>query len=140
MLLIKLQSREKFAFLQLAHYLARIDNDFGEDEKGIIAEYCNEMGIENIDFDINSFNLEDTLKQFKSKESKKIVVLELMILAHIDKSFHINEQVLIDKIAKYFEISTLEVNNYSAWGKSVAALYEIARIYIESDILKERVS
>jgi len=140
MLLIKLQSREKFAFLQLAHYLARIDNDFGEDEKGIIAEYCNEMGIENIDFDINSFNLEDTLKQFKSKESKKIVVLELMILAHIDKSFHINEQVLIDKIAKYFEISTLEVNNYSAWGKSVAALYEIARIYIKSDILKERVS
>jgi len=140
MLLIKLQSREKFAFLQLAHYLARIDNDFGEDEKGIIAEYCNEMGIENIDFDINSFSLEDTLKQFKSKESKKIVVLELMILIHIDKNFNISEQVLIEKIAKYFDISTLEVNNYSAWGKSVAALYEIARIYIKSDVLKERVS
>jgi len=140
MLLIKLQSREKFAFLQLAHYLARIDNDFGEDEKCIIAEYCNEMGIENIDFDINSFSLEDTLKQFKSKESKKIVVLELMILIHIDKNFNISEQVLIEKIAKYFDISTLEVNNYSAWGKSVAALYEIARIYIKSDVLKERVS
>jgi len=140
MLLIKLQSREKFAFLQLAHYLARIDNDFGEDEKGIILEYCNEMGIENIDFDINSFNLEENLKNFKSKESKRIVVLELMILAHIDKSFHINEQVLIDKIAKCFGISTLEVNKYSAWGKSVAALYEIARIYIKSDILEECVS
>jgi hypothetical protein len=29
MLLMKLQSKEKFSFLQLAHYLARMDNKYG---------------------------------------------------------------------------------------------------------------
>ncbi len=45
MLLMKLESKEKFSFLQLAHYLARIDNKFGAREEEIILEYCTEMGI-----------------------------------------------------------------------------------------------
>ena len=46
MLLMKLEAREKFAFLQLAHYLARVDNNFGKEEEEVILEYCDEMGIE----------------------------------------------------------------------------------------------
>ena len=42
MLLMKLEAREKFAFLQLAHYLARVDNNFGKEEE-VILEYCDEM-------------------------------------------------------------------------------------------------
>ena len=58
MLLMKLQSREKFAFLQLAHYLARVDNNFGKEEEDIILDYCDEMGIDNIDsFDNSKFDL-----------------------------------------------------------------------------------
>ena len=34
MLLMKLEAREKFAFLQLAHYLARVDNNFGKRRRG----------------------------------------------------------------------------------------------------------
>ena len=91
MLLMKLQSKEKFSFLQLAHYLARIDNDFGAREDEIILEYCTEMGIENLDsFDMQNFSLETILRDFKSEASKKIVVLELMILIHIDHNFNIN--------------------------------------------------
>ncbi|WP_198306412.1 TerB family tellurite resistance protein [Arcobacter vandammei] len=132
MLLMKLQSREKFAFLQLAHYLARIDNDFGKSEEEIIKEYCDEMGIENIDsFDIKSFSLEDTLKNFKSERSKKIVLLELMILIHIDRSFNINEQILIDKISQNFGLELENLDDYSQWGKSVAMLYEVAKVFID---------
>lgn len=36
MLLMKLEAREKFAFLQLAHYLARVDNNFGKEEEEVI--------------------------------------------------------------------------------------------------------
>lgn len=140
MLLMKLQAREKFAFLQLAHYLARVDNNFGKNEEEIILEYCDEMGIENIDFDIGNFDLEQTLKHFKSFRSKKIVILELMILIHIDKNFNINEQLLIEKIAKSFEIKSFDVDNYSSWGKSVATLYEVAKIYIEDEVQEECVS
>ena len=131
MLLMKLESKEKFSFLQLAHYLARIDNKFGEREIEIILEYCAEMGIENLDsFDMENFNLDNILKDFKSERSKRIVVLELMILIHIDHSFNINEQILMEKISNSFGIDLEDVNDYSQWGKSVAMLYEVAKVFI----------
>ena len=131
MLLMKLESKEKFSFLQLAHYLARIDNKFGEREIEIILEYCAEMGIENLDsFDMENFNLDNILKDFKSERSKRIVVLELMILIHIDHSFNINEQILMEKISNSFGINLEDVNDYSQWGKSVAMLYEVAKVFI----------
>lgn len=131
MLLMKLESKEKFSFLQLAHYLARIDNKFGEREEEIILEYCTEMGIENLDsFDMENFNLDNILKDFKSERSKRIVVLELMILIHIDHSFNINEQILMEKISNSFGLNIEDVNDYSQWGKSVAMLYEVAKVFI----------
>ena len=131
MLLMKLESKEKFSFLQLAHYLARIDNKFGEREEDIILEYCTEMGIENLDsFDMENFNLDNILKDFKSERSKRIVVLELMILIHIDHSFNINEQILMEKISNSFGLNIEDVNDYSQWGKSVAMLYEVAKVFI----------
>ncbi len=134
MLLMKLEAREKFAFLQLAHYLARVDNNFGKEEEEVILEYCDEMGIENIDsFDMDSFNLEATLNNFKSQRSRKIVVLELMILVHIDSVFNKNEQILIEKISQNFGISTKDLNDFSSWGKSVAKLYEVAKVYMSDD-------
>ncbi|MCT7532856.1 TerB family tellurite resistance protein [Aliarcobacter cryaerophilus] len=134
MLLMKLEAREKFAFLQLAHYLARVDNNFGKEEEEVILEYCDEMGIENIDsFHMDSFNLEATLNNFKSQRSRKIVVLELMILVHIDSVFNINEQILIEKISQNFGISTKDLNDFSSWGKSVAKLYEVAKVYMSDD-------
>lgn len=131
MLLMKLESKEKFSFLQLAHYLARIDNKFGEREIEIILDYCTEMGIENLDsFDMENFNLDNILKDFKSERSKRIVVLELMILIHIDHSFNINEQILMEKISNSFGLNIEDVNDYSQWGKSVAMLYEVAKVFI----------
>lgn len=131
MLLMKLESKEKFSFLQLAHFLARIDNKFGAREEEIILEYCTEMGIENLDsFDMDSFNLDVILRDFKSERSKKIVILELMILIHIDHSFNINEQILMEKISNSFGINLEDVNDYSQWGKSVAMLYEVAKVFI----------
>lgn len=92
------------------------------------------MGIENIDsFDMDNFNLEATLNNFKSQRSKKIVVLELMILVHIDSVFNINEQILIEKISQNFGIGNKDLDDFSSWGKSVAKLYEIAKVYMSDD-------
>ncbi|MDD2887148.1 MAG: TerB family tellurite resistance protein [Aliarcobacter sp.] len=128
---MKLESKEKFSFLQLAHYLARIDNKYGKQEEEIILEYCTEMGIENLDsFDFDNFSLDKILKDFKSESSKRIVILELMILIHIDHTFNLNEKKLIQKISESFGIDISDVNDYSQWGKSVAMLYEVAKIFI----------
>ncbi len=132
MLLMKLEAKEKFSFLQLAHYLARIDNEYGEKEEEIILEYCAEMGIENDDdFDIDEFCLEDVIKDFKSKKSKKIVVLELMILIHADDKFDLMERTFISKLNECFKFSKEEFELFSQWGKAVAALYQQGKLFIE---------
>ena len=134
MLLMKLETKEKFSFLQLAHYLARIDNKFGEKEKEIISEYCTEMGIDYIDsFDMEKFSLDEILNTFKSKKSQKIVLLELMILIHIDNNFHASEQELIKKISQKFDITLEDADDFSQWGKSVAMLYQVANIFINDE-------
>lgn len=131
MLLMKLQPKEKFSFLQLAHYLARIDNEYGEKEQEIILEYCAEMGIDNDDaFENEDFSLDDTLKDFKSNKSRKIVILELMILIHADDKFDLQERTLINKINNAFDFSEKDVEFYSQWGKAVAALYQQGKLFI----------
>ncbi|TLP40510.1 TerB family tellurite resistance protein [Arcobacter arenosus] len=131
MLLMKLKPKEKFAFLQLAHYLARIDNDYGEKEEEIILEYCAEMGIENDDdFEIEDFSLADTLETFKTKKSKKIVVMELMILIHADDKFDLQEKALISQINDTFQLSGENLEFCSSWGKGVAALYAQGKLFI----------
>lgn len=134
MLLMKLKPKEKFAFLQLAHYLARIDNDYGEKEEEIILEYCAEMGIENDnDFELEDFSLEEILKTFKAKKSKKIVVMELMILIHADDKFDIQEKTLISKINDTFQLSETNLEFCSSWGKGVAASYAQGKLFIEKN-------
>ncbi len=135
MLLMKLKPKEKFAFLQLAHYLARIDSDYGEKEEEIILEYCSEMGIENDEyFDIKLFSLEDILKNFKSKKSRKIVVLELMVLIYADDKFHLKEQILISEINSIFKLSLDNLEFCSQWGKGIASLYSQGKLFIENEI------
>ena len=134
MLLMRLESKEKFSFLQLAHYIARIDKRFGEKEEEIIKEYCDEMGIENLSsFDMENFSLDDILNDFKSKKSQKIVLLEIMILIHIDNDFDLNEQELIKKMSAKFDISLEDAGDFSQWGKSVAMLYEVAKMFINEE-------
>ena len=131
MLLMQLEAREKFSFLQLAHYLARIDNSYGEREDEVISSYCTEMGIENIDsFDIDNFCLEENLNNYKSQRSQRIILLELMILIHIDNDFHVNEKDLINKMTEKFGFDSKDIDDYSQWGKSVAMLYQVANIFI----------
>jgi galactose-1-phosphate uridylyltransferase len=45
MFLNRLENEEKVAFLELAHHIARSDDDFSDQQKEIIATYCMEMQI-----------------------------------------------------------------------------------------------
>ena len=134
MLLMKLQNGEKFAFLNLAYYMANIDGEIDKEEKDIIQEYCSEMGIDNIDYSVDKFNLEDTLSKIKTLKSQKIVLLELMILVHSDNKYHRFEQNVINKIANYFGISQKKVDTYSEWGKMASALYSQGNIFLQEEV------
>jgi uncharacterized tellurite resistance protein B-like protein len=128
---MQLKPIEKFAFLQLAHHLAKADGDYGNREKKMIEEYCIEMGIDDIIYDKNEFSLEECLNKFQNKKGQRILLLELMILVHVDDKYNQYEQELIQIISKKFDISDLSVKYASSWGKAVSALREQALLIVD---------
>ena len=129
MFLMKLRPEEKFAFLRLAHYIARIDDHFGDNEQEIITEYCIEMGIDDMIFEAAHFDLQETLKRFSSRESQKILIMELMILIHADDKYEEKEHLLVNEIAEHYGFDPISMQHYSQWGKAVSALYSQGKLF-----------
>lgn len=132
MLLMQLETIEKFAFLHIAHHLAKSDGNFGNREKNMISDYCIEMGIDDIIHDEDNHSLEESLSKFKTVKGQKILLLELMILVHVDDKFNILEEELINLISKKFNITGTGVKYASSWGKAVSALREQALLMIDT--------
>lgn len=126
---MKLKTEEKFAFLQLAQYVAQLDGEYGIKEREIVEEYCTEMGIENIEMNLKNFELEEILTIFRSSQSQRIALLALMVLVHVDDKFGIYEHKIIDKIAQQFNLKEKEIHLFSMWGKMGSSLYEQALIF-----------
>ena len=122
MFLNRLNSKEKEAFLKLAHYIARSDNDFSDKQKEIIATYCFEMQINDIDFNESSFNLDNTLSKFESKESQKIALLEVMALVFSDNILHQEEKKVLDAMTEKFNLSSTLIDIYAEWTKAILAI------------------
>lgn len=132
MLLMQLETPEKFAFLHIAHHFAQTDGNIGNREKLKIEDYCIEMGIDNIIFDQENYSLDECLNKFKSQKSQRILLLELMILAHVDDKFKECEESLVHKISEKFNIGNAQVKYASTWGKAVSALREQALLMIDN--------
>jgi len=123
---MNLTSEEKFAFLQLTQYVAKLDGEYGPKERELIEEYCTEMGIENFDINTNNFIIEECLKIFRTPKSQKIALLALMVLVHIDDAFGLYEHKVIHQIGQIFSLDEKELHFFSMWGKASSALYEQA--------------
>lgn len=134
MYLMKLENNEKFAFLKLAYYIANIDGELDLEEINVIEEYCAEMGLEDIDMDLEGFNLQEVLKEIKSARSQKITLLELMVLIHSDDKFHKFESKVITDIAMAFNITQHQLDIYSQWGKMTSALFLQGELFIEEEL------
>lgn len=130
MLLMQLKTPEKFAFLHIAHHLAQADGDMGNREKMKINDYCIEMGIDDIIFDEDNYKLDENLNKFKTQKSQRILLLELMLLVHVDDIYNQCEQDLIKIISKKFTIGETQVKHASTWGKATSALREQALLMI----------
>jgi len=131
MLLNQLRTQEKFAFLFIAHHIAKADGIFGNREKSIINDYCVEMGIDDIIYDTKTYCIDECLSKFNSIKSQRILLLELMILVHVDDKFNHYESDLINIISKKFKIDKTQVKYASSWGKAISALREQALLMID---------
>jgi len=131
MFLNRLNSDEKVAFLELAHHVARSDNDFSEDQKNIISKYCLEMQMDDIAYDEEQFDIYNTLDKIQNHRSRKIVLLEIMALIYSDDFLHEGERKVLEKILEEFDLSYNLSIVYTQWAKSMLALYIQGNALIE---------
>ncbi|MEA1954700.1 MAG: TerB family tellurite resistance protein [Campylobacterota bacterium] len=124
MFLNKLNEKEKVAFLELAHHIARSDEGFSDEEELIISKYCMEMQIEDIEYDEDSFDIYTTLGKIKNRDSRKVVLLEIMALIYSDDFLHEEERIVLEKILEEFDLSYNLSIVYTEWAKTMLSLYK----------------
>jgi len=124
MFLNRLEEKEKELFLQLAHYMARVDDNLMDEQKELIEQYCLEMNIDDIDFNEKQFNLEETLNKITNTYSQRIILLEIMAIVYSDDILHEEEKKVIDKMCEIFKIDSTVANIYGFWTKSIMNIYK----------------
>lgn len=123
MFLNRLTLAEKEAFLQLAHHIAHIDDDFSKAERIIIDKYCMEMQVDDVDYDPEHFDLGAVLAVFQEESHKKIALLEVMALVFSDGKLHRAEESTLDEIVKHFGLNPNLAVVYKEWAKSILSLF-----------------
>jgi transcriptional regulator CtsR len=122
MFLNRLNEDEKVAFLELAHHMARSNNDFSQAQQSIIGQYCLEMQIEDINYDEKDYNLSEILKKIDNKSSQKIVLLEIMALVYSNQKIDKEEQEVLDAMITEFNLTSSLVIVYGEWAKAILAI------------------
>ena len=114
MFLSDLTEPQKTAFYNIAMGLIYSDDILDMNEAELMAKFKSEMGLSEKKIPKNE-NLEDLLKAFNTKQSKAILILELLILANIDDDFNADESAYIQKIVETLEINSFDFTEMKWW-------------------------
>ena len=106
MFLNVLNNEEKNLFLDLAVYVSKANGLIEESEQSIIAQYCQEMCVD--DYDMSNQHSMDEIKAVfsnSSENSKRIAVFELLGLGYTDGSLDELENSIVKDFANGIGIS-----------------------------------
>lgn len=123
MFLNRLTPNEKEAFLWLAHHCAHVDDELSNEEELVIAKYCMEMQMDDIEYDESQFDLKKALSSFTIENHKKIALLEIMALLYADDHLAKEEQEIINEMVEYFDLNPNLATVYKEWAKSILSLF-----------------
>lgn len=131
MFLNLLETQEKNAFMELAIQLVKADNKTDSREEAMLRHYLHEMNIGEDEFVFKEIKLDQLVPVFKSRRSKRAVLMELLALALADNDFDVNEQNLVAEISGKFGFEADELKQMTDW------VIRIQRIYAEGYQLLE---
>lgn len=95
----KLSPEQRQAVFDLAVLLAHADHDVSEEELHYLKTFSEAFGID-YDLDKSNINIDDTLTAFETKQSKMILLQELIKLSYKDGHFGHEEQENVFMIAQ----------------------------------------
>lgn len=140
MFLKELNKDEANAFFNLVSIFARIDNEFAKEEKVLLDEYKEELGL--VDSEINEMVYEDIIESLKSSSdrAKRIIYFELVGLALVDGEYEEEEVDFLEKIAAEFSIPRAKRIAIANYFYNFTDVYNFTTVDAENNIefLKEQ--
>ncbi|MGG7060004.1 hypothetical protein ACQPUY_16030 [Clostridium nigeriense] len=105
MFLKELNKDESMCFLNLVSIFAKVDNKFAKEEKVLVDEYREELGIHTEEIKTIEYDEIINILKESSDRSKKIIYFELVGLALVDGEYEDEEIDFLEKIATEFNIT-----------------------------------
>ena len=123
MFLNRLTPQEKCAYLQIAHHEAHSDAFLSKEEEDVIAKYCMEMQMDDIEYSEASFDLSRELSYFSADSHKIIALLEIMALVFADGVLVKEEERILNEMIAHFELNPYLAIVYNECSKSILSLF-----------------
>ncbi|MDU5111137.1 MAG: hypothetical protein E6248_11865 [Clostridium sp.] len=140
MFLKELNKDEANAFLNLVSIFARIDNEFAKEEKALLDEYKEELGL--VDSEVSEMAYEDIIESLKSStdRARRIIYFELVGLALVDGEYEEEEVDFLEKIAAEFSIPRAKRIAIANYFYNFTDVYNFTTVDAENNIelLKEQ--
>jgi uncharacterized tellurite resistance protein B-like protein len=124
----RLINSEKVAFYSLAHAVATAHEGISLEEKALLEASLHEM---KIDQPQQILSITEAVSRFESDETRRIALLELMLIAMVDDDFDDAEQAIISEVMNSFNFSESHIERAAAWAESLAALFRTGQRFIQ---------
>lgn len=116
-----LGSHQQRAFFTLLHKMVQADKKLVEEEKTARVLLKRESGLDSLP-DPNSLTPAEAADEFTSHSDRVIVLLELLLIAHVDDDYHPEEKELIQDLAGRFNIGMEKLELLKNWALRQGAL------------------
>lgn len=129
MYLNMLNEDEKSAFYSLAHALAASHEGISEAEHHVLNSALQEMGIPKPP---QLLGIKEACSAFLSNASKKVALLELLLIALVDEDFADDEETMVSEMVDYFGFDASKIDRAASWAESILAGHRSGLRFIQS--------
>ena len=130
MYLSQLNQEEKQAFFNLAYKMVAY-NGIEPEEHALLMGAVAEMGLKRVERPA-AVDIPTECSRFGSVASKRLAVLELLVLSLADGNFQLEEQRLTQQILNAFGLGERELGEMLAWADRWFAVYNDGRTFVRS--------
>ncbi len=133
MFLQQLTHKEKLAFDALARHLAASDGTLAPQELALLEQLRFELALgEDVAPDARSVTT--LAADFTTPRGRRIALLELLGLAHVDREFHPTESDFLRQIARAWDVSETELLVLDGWTLRMLAVVREAETLLEGKV------
>ena len=134
MFLKELNKDESICFLNLVSIFSKVDNKFAKEEKVLVDEYREELGIYNKEIKTMEYDEIISILKNSSDKAKRIIYFELVGLALVDGEYEDEEIDFLEKVSSELNISRAKKFAIANYFYNFKDVYNFTTVDAENNI------